>query len=296
MSKSKVYAVRKGRKTGIFNTWSECQRSIMGFSGAEYKSFDNMENALQFMNKAIDEKQVKTIEQLDDDEMIAYVDGSYDKKEKWYSYGAITFYKNKRQDFSDKANDIDLVEMRNVAGELEGAKKAIEYALEQKVKRLYLYYDYEGIEKWANMSWSANKQGTKDYQEYFNRISKELEVVFVKVKAHSGDKYNEEVDQLAKEALFATKLSQKEIVSDENIISSKVSTNKITPVFNININNKYVNTNDLMKEFKQKWKSMNKKISDIEDLKIIISREEELKTVFQVITKTNDVIIVEVNK
>lgn len=35
----KVYAVRKGRQTGIFNTWPECQAQVTGFSGAEYKSF-----------------------------------------------------------------------------------------------------------------------------------------------------------------------------------------------------------------------------------------------------------------
>ena len=35
----KIYAVRKGRKTGIFQTWDETKEQVDGFSGAEYKSF-----------------------------------------------------------------------------------------------------------------------------------------------------------------------------------------------------------------------------------------------------------------
>ena len=35
----KFYAVRKGRKPGIYSTWSECEAQVKGFPKAEYKSF-----------------------------------------------------------------------------------------------------------------------------------------------------------------------------------------------------------------------------------------------------------------
>ena len=35
----KVYAVKKGKKTGIFYDWDEVKELISGFSGAEYKGF-----------------------------------------------------------------------------------------------------------------------------------------------------------------------------------------------------------------------------------------------------------------
>lgn len=41
----KFYAVRKGRKTGIFTTWDECRAQVHGFPCAEYKSFPTMEGA-----------------------------------------------------------------------------------------------------------------------------------------------------------------------------------------------------------------------------------------------------------
>ncbi|MDX2231444.1 MAG: viroplasmin family protein [Leptolyngbyaceae cyanobacterium bins.349] len=39
MSKAKYYAVIKGRKTGIFTSWSQCEQQVKGFSGAIFKSF-----------------------------------------------------------------------------------------------------------------------------------------------------------------------------------------------------------------------------------------------------------------
>jgi ribonuclease HI len=42
---AKFYVVWKGRKTGIFATWEECEAQVKGFTGAEYKSFISQEAA-----------------------------------------------------------------------------------------------------------------------------------------------------------------------------------------------------------------------------------------------------------
>ena len=39
VAKKKLYAVRKGKKTGLFQTWDACRASVDGYPGAEYKSF-----------------------------------------------------------------------------------------------------------------------------------------------------------------------------------------------------------------------------------------------------------------
>ncbi|MDR5659623.1 ribonuclease H family protein [Serpentinicella sp. ANB-PHB4] len=202
MPKKKYYSVRKGNKVGIFETWPECQASVKGYSGAEYKSFTTLEEAKAYMENVTQKVAEINVDQINEDEMIAYVDGSYENSIGYYSYGGVTFFKGEKTTFSGRGNDKGLLDMRNVAGELLGAKAAMDYALQVNAKRLYLHYDYEGIEKWATKSWKANKDGTKEYQAYYDEISKDLEVKFIKVKAHSGDKYNEEVDQLAKDALL----------------------------------------------------------------------------------------------
>ena len=43
----KIYAVRKGRQTGLFTTWAECQKQVTGYAGARFKGFTNAEEAMR---------------------------------------------------------------------------------------------------------------------------------------------------------------------------------------------------------------------------------------------------------
>ena len=39
MARKKIYAVKKGKTTGIFISWDECRDAVAGYPGAEYKVF-----------------------------------------------------------------------------------------------------------------------------------------------------------------------------------------------------------------------------------------------------------------
>lgn len=45
MPKQKYYVVWKGRKTGIFTSWAECEKQVKGFVNAEYKAFGTLQEA-----------------------------------------------------------------------------------------------------------------------------------------------------------------------------------------------------------------------------------------------------------
>jgi ribonuclease HI len=45
VDKHKYYVVWKGRKTGIFTTWAECEKQVKGFVGAQYKAFGSSHEA-----------------------------------------------------------------------------------------------------------------------------------------------------------------------------------------------------------------------------------------------------------
>jgi len=45
VDKHKYYVVWKGRKTGIFTTWAECEKQVKGFVGAQYKAFGSSREA-----------------------------------------------------------------------------------------------------------------------------------------------------------------------------------------------------------------------------------------------------------
>ncbi|PVU92785.1 hypothetical protein BB559_003609 [Furculomyces boomerangus] len=47
------YAIRVGRKTGIFLSWEECQQYVMGYSGAQFKKFITKGEAYKYLNQPI---------------------------------------------------------------------------------------------------------------------------------------------------------------------------------------------------------------------------------------------------
>lgn len=207
------YAVKNGRNPGIYNTWAECENEVKGFKEAKFKKFKTYEEASSFIedneeqfkasdNSDVGEGSVVGVNDIKDDEVVAYVDGSFSIETKTFSYGMVIFTTEGKEVFSGKDNSKDLADMRNVAGELKGAIEAIKVSLSKGKDTLYLHYDYMGIEEWAKGNWKTNKAGTKAYKEYYDSIKDKLNVVFIKVLAHSGVEYNEEADQLAKKELF----------------------------------------------------------------------------------------------
>ena len=213
MAGKKYYAVKQGRETGIFTSWDVCKAQVQGYSGAVYKSFTTMEEAQAYLADTGDcignakNDSAKHFLQTDikaaaSDEMIAYVDGSFLLEERRYAFGAVIFYSGKKYRFSGSDNRPELADMRNVAGEIMGAERAFSFALEQGARVLHIYHDYEGIARWCTGEWQAKRMGTQAYRAaYLDAKAKGLEIVFHKVKGHSGDTYNEIADQLAKSAL-----------------------------------------------------------------------------------------------
>ena len=190
----KYYAVRIGRNPGIYHTWDECKRETMGFKGASFKKFSTREDAEAFINEIEEDKK----ESAEKDELVVYVDGSYRNSDKSHSYGVYMF--NDEEEYTYSKRFFKDSDMRNVSGEIKGAMCAMEEAAELGKKKIYLHYDYEGIRSWALGFWKTNKEGTIYYKKFYDSIKDKLEVKFIKVEAHTGVKYNELVDKLAKEA------------------------------------------------------------------------------------------------
>lgn len=193
----KVYAVKVGRKPGIYYTWDECKSEVDGFSGAEYKGFSTKADAEAYLGSA---KKSHNQELAHKDVAEAYVDGSYDVANHRYAAGGVIIYNGDEYEFSE-AYDGDCADLRNVAGEIMGARLAIEYCLRNGIKNLVIYHDYMGIGMWGDDRWKANLDMTKEYKDFVRQAREKMNIRFVKVKAHSGDRYNEIADKLAKSAL-----------------------------------------------------------------------------------------------
>lgn len=196
MSK-KVYAVRKGRETGLFTDWDTCRKQVEGFPGAEYKGFSDPNEALEFLGLS---SNAKTETELSG--VRAYVDGSYDVATGKFSCGVVILDGNKEPvELNSAFEDEDAATHRNVAGEVMGARVAIQYCIDHNIDEVTIFHDYEGVGKWANNEWKANHKLTQDYKAYVAEARKKITINYCKVKAHAGNKYNELADKLAKEAL-----------------------------------------------------------------------------------------------
>ena len=193
----KYYAVKNGRVPGVYNTWDECKKQTERYPGAEFKSFSSEDEARAFV--------LGTLYDSPDDgavsEVCAYVDGSFLKEKAMFAFGAVIFHNGEEKHFSKSFDDPELAVMHNVAGEIKGAEFVMQYCLDNNISSVDIYYDYAGIEKWCTGEWQANKSGTKSYAQFYREASKSVNVRFVKVKGHSGVKYNELADKLAKSAL-----------------------------------------------------------------------------------------------
>lgn len=208
MAAKNFYAVKKGLTPGIYTNWPDCQAQINGYSGAVYKGFATLDEAKAFMGGQaqvfgqVDHmKDRAPKEEQTDTEAVAYVDGSYDVTTGSFSYGMVFFHDGNEEHFSKKFEGSDLASMRNVAGEIEGARAAMQLCLDRKIKSLTIYHDYIGIAAWCTGEWKAKQEGTMDYALFYRAASLHVDIHFKKVKGHSGDTYNELADKLAKEAL-----------------------------------------------------------------------------------------------
>ena len=207
MAAKKVYAVKKGKKTGIFFSWADCKASVDGFPGAEYKGFPSLADAKAYLGvTSVDFEEDKpehlSIRPETEDQIIAYVDGSYNHSIPKYSFGCVFILPDGTiHTESGNGDNPESLALRNVTGEMLGAMFAVRFAMVNGYKEVEICYDYEGIEKWAIGAWKRNTDLTKKYAKAMQGWGQSIKIKFKKVAAHTNVYYNEMADQLAKDAL-----------------------------------------------------------------------------------------------
>lgn len=195
--KLKYYAIRKGHETGIFyNTWDKVKHLVDGYAGAEYKSFDDVYHAQQYISEEVYEEGVP-------DRYYAYVDGSNLGDGSAYSGSAVIVCNGEIiGELNMKGSNSDFTPKRNIAGEIMGALLAMSWAIEHQVTEIFICHDYNGVGKWATGEFKARDSLAILYKKQVDAtVANGLSLKYIKVKGHSGHVYNERADELAKEAL-----------------------------------------------------------------------------------------------
>lgn len=233
------YAVKVGRKTGIFPTWDACKKQVEGYSGAQYKKFKTEEEAQAYIrgyavtsnkkaqkisssqsklrkaetivnpDKLRDEQHReasrKLCASLNEDEAIAYTDGSFDQETGKFGYGCVLYMRSGEQVFSGCSDEKNFAEVRNISGECLGAIMALKEAVKNGCSKLTICHDYNGIGYWATGAWQAKSLISILYVKYLRKVQQYMTVEFKWVKGHGTDEHNIRVDRIASKAVHSNK-------------------------------------------------------------------------------------------
>jgi len=215
MASKKFYAVKIGLEPGIYETWDECQKNILGYKGALYKSFKSKIEAEKYLEEEnIQNNDIKAIEHIDydllisnnlkDGRIVAFTDGGWSSKEKVAGYGIYILESNGNVpiEISDVVKTDKFESSNNIAPEVMAVTTAFDWAISNQYEKITIYHDYEGIGKWGKREWLAKSEIAKWFvgrlDSLYNNV---LDIEYVWVPGHSNIQYNEEADRLATEAI-----------------------------------------------------------------------------------------------
>ncbi len=235
----KYYAYTAGDETGIALSWDECQGKVKGVKGAKYKAFLSYKAALSWISGDDTDYAEQVLPYLTDGWAVAYTDGSFEQGAGLYSYGVCLFLPG--EDYPVRLSGIgqkeEYLPHRNIAGEILGVIKAVESAKEKGCQKVLIYHDYNGLGYWADGAWKQNTKLSKNFRQYIKEQRQFIEISFINIKGHSGNKYNECVDSLAKGAiagktqkvrLFFSKMERLDVEETAVEVSSMVQTNNVS--------------------------------------------------------------------
>ena len=135
----------------------------------------------------------------DNRSITAYVDGSFNVGTGVYSFGCVFLPEDGSvRVMCGSGNDPENAKQRNVTGEMLGAMNAVLCAMKSGYKVIDIYYDYQGIECWVTGAWKSKNDLTRSYAMSMKGWMSKIDIRFHKVEAHTGVKYNEIADEMAK--------------------------------------------------------------------------------------------------
>ena len=212
---STYYVVHKGKKPGIYKTWSECKKQIEKFDGAIFKKFNNSTEAGEFLvhgfpngkqplsvvkKKNDDKKNYESIEtetgdDLDESEKIfIYTDGSctYVKKNATKAGFGIYIPEKNISIGSPLLNQ----KLTNNRAELTAIIESIKYLddddLEKKIciftDSQYSMYIFNGTgERYEKNNWKNNGSDVPniDLIKKILHLKRKYNIVLLKVRAHT---------------------------------------------------------------------------------------------------------------
>jgi ribonuclease HI len=199
------YAVRAGRQLGVFKTWVEVQPLVNGFSGAEFMKFTTPEAAEDWLKST---PLPKVHGQIIAPSHTFYTDGSFREGQGGFGWLSI-FAGTSLPQYAGFGRVVDAKPTNNMA-ELLAIKMVLTTFPHLRPVRLCTDSMYsikcitQHYAKWQRNGFKTTKGETPanlgligDIYQLIHDANGKRQVEFVHVYGHTGERWNEVVDQLA---------------------------------------------------------------------------------------------------
>ena len=215
------YAIYKGYKSGVYNSWDECKQYILGYSGAIFKKFKSLHEAKYFAKNGKIQKEVSILTFFDQpiitkksDRIKVYTDGSCYRNGTKYAKAGIGVYFGK--------NDIRNVSRRVIGKQSNNVAELLAIIEVSKIMKddldkgfkIEICTDSEYSIKCATsygskmeaMNWSKPIPNRELVKTIYRTYNKYPNVRFKHVRSHTGEQDedsigNDYADKLANMAL-----------------------------------------------------------------------------------------------
>lgn len=199
MPKGKFYAVRVGRKPGIYDTWDKACAQTSGFKNAVVKSFASKADAEAFLEQRVHAN-------VDEDGIVVYTDGSHIKGTKMRGIGAFCQRGAREFVLSRPCDDLP-ADASNPTLELMAATAVLKSVPERRAPELItIIADYIGVTQYIEGVWKPKGSQNGAFGEAVRELVDVADALRMRgfvvrarhVDGHAGVPGNERADELAK--------------------------------------------------------------------------------------------------
>lgn len=212
------YAVKRGRRKGVFKNLDSCMAQVKGYPEAVFKRCSSLEEAQNF----IYENSISVLKQT---ECTAYICGEFDPLTRMYA-ASVEFTHSKTNKIEnilkvfntpenkDKTlftirssfavSDVcenDFADLKDSCGEVMAAILAVNYALSNGYKSITLFHTLACVGAWPLNIWSADTPQSTAYKRYINSIKEQIDIQFFKISSETDRERVEKMRNEAKKAL-----------------------------------------------------------------------------------------------
>lgn len=164
------YAVRKGTRTGVVTSWAECQEMVKGVSGADFKGFNDEDQAIKYVKTGEISVKSGIVISKPSTGGLANVYARGTVRDNGAYIGVVIEGCDKRYQFFGEIVVTDTVKSKGFVGELLAVLVATQLSLDLGFTQLNFVFAYDGVEKWFNGDWAARDSLAVGYSTLMNKL------------------------------------------------------------------------------------------------------------------------------